>query len=141
MVKLGLCCYTHGLQQACAAYGYWMQAFLLAIRLWSKLPADLLSEVSLLPQGITSPPDSFFTKGQGSASAAAAAVFSQQHLQTLLPVLRSTSSSHPRLHSLWPTLLALLLPGFTAVKVANHLALCSVPLHLIVNPIMILLFL
>lgn len=51
------------------------------------------------------------------AAAAAAAFFSEEHLQTVLPVLRGSSSSHPRLHSLWPTLFALLIPGFKAVKV------------------------
>ena len=55
---------------------------------------------------------------------AAAAFFSEQHLQILSPVLKGSSSSHPRLHSLWPTLLALLLPGFKAVKVSNS-SVCS----------------
>ena len=96
-----------------------VQALLLALRLWSKLPAELLSEMSLLPSDAKPPPIEFFSRGQGTAASAAAAVFSQQHLQKLLPVLRSTSSSHPRLHSVWPTLLALLLPGFTAIKVSH----------------------
>jgi len=37
--------------------------------------------------------------------------------QALLPVLRASSVAHPRLHSLWPTLLALLLPGYALARV------------------------
>ena len=41
------------------------------------------------------------------------AVLGREHLETLLPVLKNTSSSHPRLHSLWGVLLSLLVPGTT----------------------------
>lgn len=37
--------------------------------------------------------------------------------QALLPVLRASTAAHPRLHTLWPTLLALLLPGYTPAQV------------------------
>ena len=83
------------------------------------MPFTLLKQTSLLPSNVQSPSTDFFTVSDTpkDAAAAAAAFFSEQHLQTVLPVLRGSSSSHPRLHSLWPTLFALLLPGFTAVKV------------------------
>ena len=107
-----------------------LQALLLAVRLWSSLPADVLQKTSLLPRGAEPPPAGFFKQsGDSTQPVAAAAFFTEQHLQTLLPILKSSSSSHPRLHSLWPTLLALLLPGFTAVKVRQHIEpspeLCS----------------
>lgn len=106
-----------------------LQALLLALRLWSNLPADLLKEMSLLPAGTKPPPKGFFTTGQGTAVSAAAGMFSQEHLQQLLPVLRSSSSSHPRLHSVWLTLLALLVPGFTATKVRYQQAYMLHLLH------------
>lgn len=95
------------------------QALLLAIRLWAVMPADVRRSCPLLPVGCTPPPADFFRAGAGGgdASEAAAAFFTPQHVRALLPVLRLTSQSHPRLHSVWPTLLALLLPGFTADKV------------------------
>ena len=84
------------------------------------MPSTLLKQTSLLPSNVQPPSTDFFTVSdtpKDAAVAAAAAFFSEQHLQTVLPVLRGSSSSHPRLHSLWPTLFALLLPGFKAVKV------------------------
>ena len=95
---------------------------LLALRLWGSMPSTLLKQISLLPPNVQSASTDFFTvsdtpKGAAAAAVAAAAFFSEQHLQTVVPVLRGSSSSHPRLHSLWPTLFALLLPGFKAVKV------------------------
>jgi len=88
---------------------------LLALRLWGSMPSTLLKQTSLLPSNVQSPSTDFFTVSDTpkEAAAAAAAFFSEQHLQTVLPVLRGSSSSHPRLHSLWPTLFALLLPGTT----------------------------
>ncbi len=93
------------------------------------MPDDLRAACQLLPAGVAAPPRGFFT-GSGGASkkkskasspdgtaGAAAAFFTAAHLQALLPVLRLTSGAHPRLHSLWPTLLALLLPGFSADRV------------------------
>lgn len=32
-------------------------------------------------------------------------------------MLRASSAAHPRLHALWPTLLALLLPGYSIARV------------------------
>ena len=98
-----------------------LQALLVALRLWGSLPASTLQAISLLPSQVQPPPEGFFqpseTPKSADATAAAAAFFSEQHLQKILPILRASSSSHPRLHTVWPTLLALLLPGFTAVKV------------------------
>lgn len=84
------------------------------------MPSTLLQQTSLLPSNVQPPSTDFFTVSdtpKDAAAAAAAAFFSEQHLQTVLPVLRGSSSSHPRLHSVWPTVFALLLPGFKAVKV------------------------
>ena len=36
----------------------------------------------------------------------------------MLPALRAASASHPRLHSVWPSLLAFLLPGFKVDRVS-----------------------
>ena len=108
-----------------------MQALLLAVRLWAAMPEDLRSACSLLPSDCQPPPATFFsplaarTEGDSPSAAAdaAAAFFQTQHLQALLPVLRQTSRAHPRLHSVWPTLLALLFPGFTAQRVWHHEAM------------------
>ena len=40
-----------------------------------------------------------------------------QHLDSLSGALADASASHPRIHSVWLTLLSLLIPGFTPVKV------------------------
>lgn len=100
--------------------GNLLQALLLALHLWPSLPQSLLHDIKLLPAGAEPPPTDYFTNADAHkdlAGPAAAAFFAEKHLQKLLPVLRASSSSHPRLHSVWPTILALLLPGFTAVKV------------------------
>ena len=94
---------------------------MIALHLWSSLPKHLLQQVKLLPANAQAPPAGYFTNADTQkdlAAPAAAAFFQQGHLQALLPVLRASSSSHPRLHSVWPTILALLPPGFTAVKVS-----------------------
>ena len=111
------------------------QALLLAVRLWPVMPEELRASCQLLPAGAAAPPKGFFTGSSGGASkkkskaltpdgaaGAAASFFTTAHLQSLLPVLRLTSGAHPRLHSLWPTLLALLLPGFSAdrVRCSHH---------------------
>jgi hypothetical protein len=93
------------------------QALMLALRLWPRLPAAAVERCPLLP---SAPAAGAFTGAPHDAAAAAAAAagfFRKPHLEALLPVLLATTQSHPRLHSLWPTLLALLLPGFTADKV------------------------
>ncbi|KAL3158646.1 hypothetical protein ABBQ32_011390 [Trebouxia sp. C0010 RCD-2024] len=98
------------------------EALLLALHLWPSLPQSLLHDIKLLPAGAEPPPTDYFTNADAHkdlAGPAAAAFFAEKHLQKLLPVLRASSSSHPRLHSVWPTILALLLPGFTAVKDAD----------------------
>jgi hypothetical protein len=113
-------------------------ALLLALRLWPRLPAAWAEACPLLPAGFAAKklPAQLFADPSASAgskavAAVAAAFFSKQHLTSLLPVLRGTTQSHPRLHSVWPTLLALLIPGFTADKVSNSetvlLALLSFP--------------
>lgn len=100
------------------------EALLLALRLWPRLPAASAASCPLLPGGFKAKqlPAAMFTDpaaaaGSKAVAAAAAAFFTKQHLTALLPVLRATTAAHPRLHSVWPTLLALLIPGFSADKV------------------------
>lgn len=96
------------------------EALLLALRLWPRLPPAVAAACPLLPGGFKGklPPrlfsDPAAAAGNKAVAAAAAAFFTQPHLTSLLPVLRGTTAAHPRLHSVWPTLLALLIPGFSA---------------------------
>ena len=103
------------------------EALLLALRLWHRLPADVCAACPWLPAGNAAPPAALFdatdslARGNGSGNggatgAAATAFFTEQHLRQILPALRTSTHSHPRLHSVWPTLLTLLLPGFTLDK-------------------------
>ena len=96
------------------------QALLLALRLWARMPAGLRAACALLPAGAPPPPETLFTAlpgEQASPVPAAAALFAPAHLYKLSPALLEASGAHPRVHSLWATLLALLLPGFTPAKV------------------------
>lgn len=103
------------------------EALLLALRLWPRLPPAAAAACPLLPAGCKAKlPAALFADPAAAASskavaAAAAAFFSRDHLAALLPVLRATTQAHPRLHTLWPTLLALLIPGFSADKVGPGL--------------------
>lgn len=98
-----------------------LQGLLLALRLWGSLPAPILAQTKLLPANVRPPPADFFTSSastKDAAAEAAAAFFSEQHLEKLVAVVRGSSSSHPRLHSLWGTLLSL--PDFTPLQVRYH---------------------
>lgn len=102
------------------------EALLLALRLWPRLPPAAAAACPLLPAGFKSKqlPAALFddpaaAAGSKAVAAAAAAFFSRPHLASLLPVLRATTAAHPRLHGVWPTLLALLIPGFSADKVGR----------------------
>lgn len=109
------------------------EGLLLAVRLWARLPADVVAACPLLPAGAPPPPASLFTApsaaaGAAAAPAAAGVLGSRPHLEALVPVLRETSRAHPRLHSVWPTLLALLIPGFNPDKVgtrSRHMSLLA----------------
>ena len=98
-----------------------LQVLFMALRLWGRLPADVAAGCSVLPQGVQPPAVDFFTTSKPAAAShpedAAAAFFSAEHLAKVLEPLRSSTSSHPRLHSVWTTVLALLIPGFTPSKV------------------------
>ena len=99
-----------------------LQALLLAVRLWGRLPSEVVAASPLLPEA-KAPPPGFFTGSQKAGSvhptAAAEVFFQPEHLRSIAGVLRDTTASHPRLHSVWPTILALLLPGFTPNKVTS----------------------
>jgi DNA polymerase phi len=116
-----------------------VQGLLLALRMWPHMPVALLQECGLLPAGSPRPPAALFAAptpplGTEAASApepepappplhmpaplpASAAFFAPAHLEALSDALASSSASHPRMHSVWPTLFALLLPGFMLKKV------------------------
>ncbi len=107
-----------------------LQTLLLALRLWSRCSPAFVAQCPLLPSGVQPPSKGFFTAKTAETAdhpvAAAEAFFAGPHLQKALTALRLSSSSHPRLHSLWPTLFALLIPGFTASKV-RHLTSLHCP--------------
>lgn len=105
------------------------EALLLAVRLWPLLPLELAESCSLLPT-LEQPLDATAASARGvlasetyalcdGADVAAVAFFSDSHLASLLPVVRGTTAAHPRLHQLWPSLLALLLPGFSPRRTAG----------------------
>lgn len=116
-----------------------VQALLLALRLWPLMSQALRASCPLLPAvdipnssaaGGTSRTTAYVNSAEG-----AGAFFNAGHLAKLLPVLRATTAAHPRLHLLWPTVLALLLPGFAPKRVGGpktgkfqggHLCLASV---------------
>ena len=87
--------------------------------MWPFMPADLLSDCPMLPRGCPTPSAGAFTGSDDtrSASTAGAAFMTAQHLDGLSGALADASASHPRIHSVWLTLLSLLIPGFTPVKV------------------------
>ncbi len=98
------------------------QGVLLAVRLWGRMPAAVLKECAILPQQSPQPPRTFFTAAPAAAPApvvASAAFFAARHLAGLSEALVASSLSHPRIHSVWLSLLALLLPGFTPTKVSS----------------------
>ena len=90
----------------------------LSLRLWHNLPASILMKTPLLPSNCTElPPAGFFhARGpkQGAAVQAAAAFFTVERMRALSPLLLQSSHSRPRLHSLWPALLRLLVPAYDA---------------------------
>jgi len=97
------------------------EALLLALRFWAALPAPTLKACRLLPKGAPRPPPDLFTPSSSlpdpeASRAAAAAFFSAAHMTALRPILIASHASHPRLHLLWTTLFALLVPGFTVKK-------------------------
>lgn len=116
------------------------ESLLLALRLWHNLPAAILERCEVLPKSnpgqsqsqpkghqsgsptLTPPPALFWQQPQevprSAVAGAAAAMFTQQHMVLLQPVLLATTASAPRLHQVWGCLLALLLPGFTPTRVS-----------------------
>jgi DNA polymerase phi len=99
------------------------EALLLALHLWPLMPADLLAASPLPHSASTPPPPVGFPQRPATTAAhraavarAASALFRHDYLAHILPALQETTCASPRLHSLWPTLLAFLLPGFTLQK-------------------------
>ena len=117
--------YVHPSHSGCQMhwlYLHLVQALFLVLRLWSRSSPDFIATCPLIPPKAAPPSKTFFTNSKPDAGNhpvdAADALFSPSHLQRLLSPLRLSSASHPRLHLIWPTLLALLIPGFTSSKVA-----------------------
>lgn len=110
-------CHISSLSSACLL----MQALLLALRLWPAMSAAVQAACPLLPDiripGASAAWAAQRTTAFAASAEAAAAFFEPAHLAKLLPVFRGTTAAHPRLHSLWPTVLALLLPGFAPKRV------------------------
>ena len=75
-----LCAYAVGIQAADA------EALLLAVKLVDRLSPSATVRCSLLPR------------------ARPAALFTKQHLESLLPALLSSTAAHPRVHSVWGAL-------------------------------------
>lgn len=101
---------------------------MLALRLWPFMPPSLISECRMLPRDCPAPSPGAFTgaKDAKSASTAGAAFMTGPYLSSLRGAL-ADSASHPRIHSVWLTLLSLLIPGFTPVKVTLYLAKLAQP--------------
>jgi hypothetical protein len=113
------------------------EGLLLALRLWHNMPQAVAARCVLLPAasgqtavvkvkpgvkaGVQPPPVELWLQPQQvpreAVAAAAAALFSPEHMKVLQPVLLKSVTSAPRLHQVWSCLLVLLLPGFTPVKV------------------------
>lgn len=93
---------------------------LIALHLWPRLSDDIRDACALLPRGCPPPPRAAFTTGAEPAAIAPAAggVFARAYLEQLSPALLEATHSHPRMHSLWTHVLALLLPGFTVTRSA-----------------------
>lgn len=87
------------------------------------MPQALRAACPLLPDADISDASAAGATSHTTAYAAsvngAAAFFDAAHLARLLPVFRATTAAHPRLHLLWPTMLALLLPGFAPKRVST----------------------
>jgi hypothetical protein len=81
------------------------EALLLAVELADRLPSSLLTRCALLPA----------TGLRG--------LFDKVHLAALLPALLSSTSAHPRVHSVWTSLVKLLSSGSAfATPAAGHAA-------------------
>ena len=98
-----------------------VQDLMLALRVWPLMPPDLISECPMLPNNCPAPSVGAFTGSQNvqSASTAGLAFLTPAYLSSVGEALADASASHPRVHSVWLTLLSLLIPGFTPVKVRS----------------------
>ena len=101
--------------------GFILQALAVSLHLWGKLPKEVLNESRLLPQNTKAPSKSFLAAGRDKAEphphSAAQAFFAANHFQSVLGALKSSTSSHPRVHHALLATLGLLVPNFTSSKV------------------------
>eukprot|EP00897_Mesotaenium_endlicherianum_P003641 jgi/Mesen1/3304/ME000191S02441 len=78
----------------CQADAATPEALLLALKLWDKLPAPVSEACPLL-----------------AAPGSLEGLFTRAHLALLVPALKASSHSHPRVHPVWQALVNLLLPA------------------------------
>ena len=99
------------------------EALGLALRLWRDMPQDLKKACQMLPSCSAVPSADLFSHGRKQKdkndATVAAAFFTESHLKKLLPVLKASSQGHPRVNTVWPTMLTLLLPGYVPEQVQN----------------------
>jgi hypothetical protein len=112
---------------------------LLALQVWPLLPKTLKKQCPLLPAQAPAPSQSLYRdeavgkrhKRGDDDHAAAAAFFEASHLGKLQNAARHSSVAAPRLHSMWPLLLCLLLPPFQrsvpASSNASDVHKCALP--------------
>jgi DNA polymerase phi len=90
------------------------QVLVVLLKLLPKLPADVVAQCPMLPEGVVANP---------------VALFARSHLEALLPTLKATSAAHPRMHSLWGVLLAALVPGLAVTECGRVLGSGKIKRH------------
>eukprot|EP00798_Chlamydomonas_sp_ICE-L_P019314 gene19314-25966_t len=115
------------------------EALLLSLVLWPQIPADLI-KLTPLPQNCPPPPATFLSPRHqpaaansnkktpkkdkkdptDSLAATSAALFSSEYLKSALNPLLTSTSSNPRLHTMWNYLLPFLLPSYRLTKGAPN---------------------
>lgn len=100
------------------------QMLLLCLVLWPRLAPSGASACKLLPPNTPCPPTKLLIKPSAVTHAdlapTAAGLFDRAYLTRILQPLLSTTSSHPRLHSLWEHLLGFLIPGYHLKTSGQH---------------------
>ncbi|MEW5313413.1 MAG: hypothetical protein WDW38_004984 [Sanguina aurantia] len=100
------------------------EMLLLCLVLWPRLAPSGASACKLLPPNTPCPPTKLLIKPSAVTHAdlapTAAGLFDRAYLTRILQPLLSTTSSHPRLHSLWEHLLGFLIPGYHLKTSGQH---------------------
>ena len=103
----------------------------LGIHLWPLMPRDFCVGCRLLPEN-SFPSIEFITDRFEKQSAfstetsiASEKFFSNKHLEFISECLKMTTSSHPRMHSCWESMLYLLIPGYGSNRINHKINLVS----------------